>query len=147
MMRLSTNGLSLIKEFEGCKLEAYRCTRGRWTIGWGHTGDDVGPGVRWTQAKADGTLALDVRWVEEAVNELVRVPLTQNQFDALCAFVFNIGRSQFAQSTLLRKVNARDFVGAKVQFSRWNKTTVGGKLIVDRGLTRRRRAEADLFGA
>lgn len=147
MMRLSTTGLALIKEFESCRLEAYQCSAGRWTIGWGHTGDDVAKGTRWTQAKADAVLAQDVRVFEEAVNRQVKVPLSQNQFDALVSFTFNFGEPRLASSTLLRMVNARDFRGARLQFARWNKSTINGKLTVERGLTRRRKAEADLFGA
>lgn len=144
-MRLSPAGESLIKSRESCRLVAYQDSRGRWTIGFGHTGPDVGRGARWTEADAEAAFWHDVAWAEDAVNELVRVALTQNQFDALVSFVFNVGRAAFSTSTLLRRINAGDFSAAQREFRRWNKTTVDGKLTVEPGLTARRAAEAALF--
>ncbi len=133
--------LDLIKEFEGCYLDAYLCPANVWTIGYGHT-KTAKPGMTITQAEADRLLEQDVAWVKAAVIGAVQVPLTANQTSALYSFVFNVGAGAFRSSTLLRKLNAGDYVGAQMQFRRWNKA--GGKVL--RGLTRRRAAEAKLFG-
>jgi lysozyme len=144
-MRTSTTGQRLIAEFEGCKLTAYKCPAGIWTIGIGHTTAAGKPvvksGMRITQAEADEILARDLVRFEDAVGRLVRVPVTQNQFDALVSFAFNLGEGNLATSTLLKKLNAGDYAGAADQFARWNKAK--GKVLA--GLTRRRAAEADLF--
>ena len=137
-------GLALLKSFEGCKLTAYPDpgTGGEpWTIGWGHTGG-VKRGDTCTQAQADAWLLQDLDRFEQAVERLVSVPLTQNQFDALTSFCYNVGAGALQQSTLLRKLNAGDYEGAQGQFARWNRA--GGKEMP--GLTRRRAAEAELFG-
>lgn len=144
-MKLSLHGIQLLKGFESCKLIAYPDTRRVWTIGWGHTGPEVQKGVRWSQREADTTFVRDIAWAENAVNTLVKIPLAQNQFDALVCFVFNIGEPNFKLSTLLRKVNGYDMVGAQAQFPRWNKVTINHKLVVDPGLVNRRAAEKALF--
>lgn len=141
-MNISTIGLGLICEFEGMRLDAYRCPAGIWTIGAGHT-KGVKEGDKITEAQARDLLREDVRWVEAAIDKLVKVPLTQNQYDAICSFVFNVGEFQFGSSTLLKKLNAGDYEGARNEFQRWNKAA--GKELP--GLTRRRKAEAELFGA
>ncbi|MCJ2030709.1 lysozyme [Methylobacterium sp. J-043] len=97
--------------------------------------------MRITQAEADDILARDLVRFEDAVARLVRVPVTQNQFDALVSFAFNLGEGNLGSSTLLKKLNAGDYDGAADQFARWNKAK--GKVLT--GLTRRRAAEADLF--
>lgn len=132
-------GLALIESFEGCKLKAYKDTGGVWTIGVGHT--PAFPGQTITQAQADTLLHADLKSAEATVERLVKVPLTDNQFAALVSFVFNLGSGQFKSSTLLRKLNAGDYAGAKAEFPRWNKDN--GKEVA--GLTRRRWAEAALF--
>lgn len=147
-MRLSEKGITLLKQLEGCKLIAYRDSKGRWTIGYGHTGLDFGPGSRWSQREADDMLVKDVAWAEAAVNNLVKSIINQNQFDALVIFTFNVGADNFKLSTLLRKVNGSDFVGAQAQFRRWNKVTMPNGLIkVEVGLVNRRKAECDLFNS
>ncbi len=133
--------LDLIKKFEGLYLTAYLCPADVWTIGYGHT-KSVKPGMVITEAEADRLLEQDVAWVKAAVVGAVKVPLTANQTSALYSFVFNVGAGAFRSSTLLRKLNAGDYAGAQAQFRRWNKA--GGKVL--RGLTRRRAAEAKLFG-
>lgn len=145
-MRISDRGFALLKSLEGCQLTAYRDTKGRWTIGYGHTGLDFGPGSRWSQREADEALLKDVKWAEDAVNRLVKVPLNQFQFAALVLFTFNVGAENLRLSTLLRKVNGNDFVGAQAEFRRWNKITLpNNKVVVDTGLVNRRKAECDLF--
>ena len=133
--------LDLIKHFEGCYLTAYLCPANVWTIGYGHT-KTAKQGMVITQEEADRLLEQDVAWVKAAVIGAVKVPLTANQTSALYSFVFNVGAGAFRSSTLLRKLNAGDYTGAQGQFRRWNKA--GGKVL--RGLTRRRAAEAKLFG-
>ena len=133
--------LDLIKEFEGCYLKAYLCPANVWTIGYGHT-KTAKKGMVITHEEAERLLEQDVAWVKAAVTGAVKVPLTANQISALYSFVFNVGAGAFRSSTLLRKLNAGDYVGAQKQFRRWNKAN--GRVL--RGLTRRRAAEAWLFG-
>ncbi|WP_043632630.1 lysozyme [Chromobacterium haemolyticum] len=140
-MKTSANGIKLIQGFEGLRLKAYQDSVGIWTIGYGHTGPDVTPGMVITQAQADALLARDLNRFESGVTRLVQVPLNQNQFDALVCFSFNLGLGALQGSTLLRLLNAGDYAGAAAQFPRWNKA--GGKELP--GLTRRRAAEQALF--
>lgn len=139
-MRVSTPGLNIIKSSEALRLRAYLCPAGIPTIGWGHT-RGVKVGDMCTHLQAEQFLREDCRDAERAVNARVKVPLTQNQFDALVSFVFNVGGGAFASSTMLRKLNAGDYAGAAEQFPRWNKS--GGKVL--RGLTLRRERERSLF--
>lgn len=138
------NGLDLIKSFEGLKLTAYLCPARIPTIGFGHTKtvrpDDVGK-KKITENEAERLLKADLVNFESSVNKLVKVPLNQNQFDALVSFAFNVGSGALSTSTLLKKLNAKDYKGAADQFARWNKA--GGKVL--NGLVRRRAAEAALF--
>ncbi|KMN76189.1 muraminidase [Chromobacterium sp. LK11] len=140
-MNISANGVKLIQQFEGLRLKAYQDAVGVWTIGYGHTGPDVTPGLVITQAQADALLARDLSRFEAGVTRLVQVPLNQNQFDALVSFSYNLGLGSLQNSTLLRLLNQRDYAGATAQFPRWNKA--GGKVLP--GLTRRRAAEQALF--
>lgn len=152
-MRLSRNGIAVAHYFESCKLTAYPDPGSRdgkpWTIGWGHTGPEVVEGLVWTQEQADAQFLIDVSRFEREVSSLVKVPLTQGQFDALVLFAYNVGSDIDADniaeglgdSTLLRKLNAGDYEGAALEFRKWNKND--GKVM--RGLTRRRAAEECLF--
>jgi lysozyme len=141
-MQISDNGLAMIKSFEGCVLEAYLCPAGIWTIGYGHT-EGVTDGDVWTQEQADDALIPDSNSIAaEPVNRLVTVPLTQNQFDALSDFTYNLGQGNLSSSTLLKLLNQGDYAGAQDQFQYWN--LCDGE--PSEGLTRRRTAEADLFG-
>lgn len=139
-MQISEQGRRLIQDFEACRLEAYQCSAGVWTIGYGHT-DGVKPGDQITVAQAEVWLAGDIAAAEKSVNTLVTASLSQGQFDALCAFVFNVGRAAFASSTLLKKLNAGDVVGAADEFLRW--VHAGPKAL--KGLKRRRAEERALF--
>jgi lysozyme len=145
-VNISEKGKSLIKSFESLELKAYKCSANVWTIGYGHTKnvkqDDV-----ITEAQADCYLMQDLYETEKAINKLVRVPLSQNQYDALCSLVFNIGSYAFSKSTLLAKLNVGDYVGASEQFRGWNKITQSNKKIISAGLVRRRQTEEDLFNA
>lgn len=144
-MRISAEGLNLIKRHESLVLKAYKDPVGVWTIGYGHTTAAGSPvvtsGLQITEKEADSILAQDVRMFETAVKKLVKVPLTQMQFDALVSFSFNLGEGALARSTLLRKLNAGDFTGAADEFPRW----VHGQGKVLPGLVTRRAEERALF--
>ena len=139
-MKTSNNGINLIKEFEGCKLSAYKCPAGVWTIGYGHT-KNVKQGMKITNEHATNLLKDDLKTYEGYVNKYVKVKLNQNQFDALVSFTFNCGGGALKSSTLLKKLNKGDYTGAANELLRWNKA--GGKVLA--GLTRRRKAEKTLF--
>lgn len=136
-----SNGLALTENFEGDVLHAYRDQVGVWTIGYGHTGPDVVPGLTITPAQAQALLAQDIAAAAACVNNSVTVPLAQNEFDALVDFVFNLGTGAFESSTLLRDLNAGDFSAAAGQFDLWDHA--GGAVVA--GLLRRRQAETALF--
>ena len=139
----SQSGLELTESFEGCRLSAYHDSKGVLTIGYGHTGSDVVPGLVWTLGQCQVALAKDILWAASVVNQHVTVSLDQHQFDALVDFTFNDGSGNFEGSTLLRLVNAGDFVGADKEFGKWVRS--GG--VVLSGLVRRRLAEAKLFNS
>ena len=152
-MKTSPNGLSFIQKHEGLRLKAYLCSANVWTIGWGHT-SGVKKGDTCTKEQAVAFLATDIKSFETSVNRLVTVELTQNQFDALISFTFNLGAGALQTSTLLKKVNAKDFAGAADEFLKWDNITVtkkdkDGKLIKvkqeEPGLVTRRKAERELF--
>ena len=144
-MKTSSNGTSLIKEFEGFVANAYLCPAKVWTIGIGTTiypnGVKVKKGDKCTLEQALEYLQHDLKSFEKTVNESVKVPLSQNQFDALVSLAYNIGSGAFKNSTLLKKLNAKDYAGAADQFLVWNRG--GGKVL--KGLVRRREAERALF--
>jgi lysozyme len=139
-MKYSKDGLHLTEQFEGCRLSAYQDSGGLWTIGYGHTAG-VHPGMSCTQAQAEQWLAEDIAWAESQVNRLVRVALTQDEFDALVDFTFNCGVGNFIHSTLLALVNAGKMDQAAKEFERWDKA--GGVVVA--GLLRRRIAEEAEF--
>lgn len=144
-MKTSQSGISLIKGFEGKRLNAYCDSVGVWTIGFGTTRYPIGVRVKkgdvCTEWQAEAYLKNDLVKFENAINRLVKVPLNQNQFDALSSFTYNLGETNLSSSTLLKKLNAKDYAGTADQFPRWNKA--GGKVM--NGLTRRREAERILF--
>lgn len=144
-MRTSESGIELIKRFEGLELEAYQDIAGIWTIGYGHTGPDVEPGMKISERDAEELLRKDLRPREQAVDSAVKVSLNQNEFDALVSFVYNVGAAAFRSSTALKRLNKGDRVGAADALTWWNKATVGGVLREVVGLTRRRAAERALF--
>lgn len=140
IMQISKEGLALIKKFEGFESRAYLCPAGVWTIGYGHT-KDVKEGDEWSQAHAEHMLEIELEEFCEYVNKMVKVPLEQYQFDALVAWVYNLGAGNFKESTLLRVLNQGDYDDVPHQIKRWNKA--GGRVL--QGLVRRREAEALLF--
>jgi len=162
-MNISDAGLDIIKEFEGYKdalpdgsCRAYRCVvghrngapvyDGKWTIGWGCT-EGVHPGLVWTRQQAEAGYRREMAKFEAVITRLVKVPINQNQFDALVSLVYNIGEGGLAGSTVLRRLNAGDYDGAAAAFAMWNKAKAGGRgpLVEMRGLTIRRAREAALF--
>lgn len=144
-MQTSEKGIALIKQFEGCKLTAYQDSVGVWTIGYGWTqpvdGKPIRAGMTIKQETAERLLNTGLVSYESDVSRLVKVGVTQGQFDALVSFTYNLGARSLSTSTLLRKLNAGDYAGAADEFLRWNKA--GGKVL--NGLTRRREAERALF--
>ena len=139
-MKTGRNGINLIKSFEGLRLHAYKCPAGVWTIGYGHT-KGVKKGDMITELKAETLLIIDLQSSENTINTLVKVPLTQNQFDALVSFVFNVGSGNFQKSTLLKKLNNKDYIGTSNEFKKW----VYANKKVMQGLVKRRNAERELF--
>jgi len=144
-VKTSENGIELLKRFEGLELEAYQDIAGIWTIGYGHTGDDVQPGMKLSEREAEELLRRDLKPREQAVSSAVKVSLNQNEFDALVSFVYNVGAAAFRGSTALKRLTRGDRVGAADALTWWNKATVGGVLREVLGLTRRRAAEKALF--
>lgn len=136
----------LIKPFEGCKLTAYPdpATGGDpWTIGWGATGPDIRKGVVWTQVQADDRFMEHLQHFGDGVATMVKTaPTTAHQFAALVSLAYNIGLENLRRSSLLRLHMTGDYPGAQGQFIRWNKAN--GRVM--RGLTRRRAAEAEVYG-
>lgn len=140
-MKTSQKGIDLIKKFEGTVLKVYKDAVGLPTIGIGHLIKKGEVFTTITQQQAEELLAKDLKQFEEGINTSIKVALTQNQFDALVSFAFNLGMGNVNSSTLLRKLNAGDIQGAANEFVRWNRA--GGKVL--NGLTRRRLAEKELF--
>jgi lysozyme len=143
-MRIDKRGEELLHTSEGLELKAYLDTGGVWTIGWGNTsinGKPVTKGMTCTKEEADEEWRKDVDEAEASVKKLVKVPLTQGQFNALVDFVYNVGEGQFSKSTLLRLLNKGDYEGACKQFPRW--VYDNGKKI--NGLVKRNRKRQEMF--
>lgn len=155
-MNTSKKGKALIKKYEGCRLKAYKCPAGVLTIGYGHTNnvrlDDV-----LTQDEAEKLLDIDIRIKENELNKLIKVPVTQNQYDALISLLFNIGVGNFRTSTLLRLLNQKNYKGAGERFLLVNNSAktkedkYRGSFVFDNrkkvldGLVKRRAEEKELF--
>lgn len=139
-MQISTEGISLIKKFEGCELESYQCAAGVWTIGFGST-HNIEEGMSISKDRAEELLLEDIAEFEESVLESVDMPMSQHQFDALVSWTFNLGPSNLKASTMLKVLNSGNYEDVPEQIKRWNKA--GGKVLD--GLIRRREAEALLF--
>lgn len=144
-MILTQEGIDLIKQFEGWRSNAYQDSVGVWTIGYGHT-SNAGPpkvhsGLKITLSEGETILRRDLKTFENAVARNVTVPLNPNQYSALVSFCYNVGPGNFARSTLRRRLNTGDYLGASKEFLKWNKA--GGTVLA--GLVRRREAEQALF--
>jgi lysozyme len=146
--------IALVQQFEGCakkqpdgSFHAYPDPGSGgdpWTIGWGSTGVDIIPGAIWTQQQCDDRLSQDMAsFASKVANAVGSAATSQHQFDAMVSFAYNVGVNNLASSTLLKLHKAGDFAGAQQQFGRWNKAA--GKVLP--GLTRRRAAEAALYGS
>ena len=146
-MKVSKQGLDLIKKHEGLRLEPYLCPAGVPTIGYGNTYYLNGERVTMSDTPitfdyANELLKSIVKRFEDGVNRYVQVKLTQNQFDALVSLAYNIGLNAFRRSTLLKRINKRSYdYRIAYEFSRWNKS--GGRVL--RGLIKRRSQEANLY--
>ncbi len=144
-MKISQQGYDLIREFEGLRTRAYRDAVGVWTIGYGHTSaagaPHVDPGMTISIGEANEILERDVQKFADGVDELVRVQISDDQFSALVSFAYNVGLGNFARSSVLRAVNAKDFAAVPRRLALWNKA--GDRTLP--GLIRRRAAEAALF--
>jgi len=143
-MKTSKRGQEFMHQWEGYRDRAYLDTGGVWTIGYGTTrvnGRPVKEGMTGTKDQAAQWFAADLKWAEAAVNDFVQVSISQNQFDALVSFVYNVGVNAFRSSTLLRVMNQNDFIEAGKQFLRWKFDN--GRVI--QGLLNRRIAERELF--
>jgi lysozyme len=145
--RISNKGLNLIQRFEGLSLKPYKCPAGIWTIGYGSTFYSDGKKVQAgdspiSQAEATDLLIETLKHYERSVDSFCRDDINQNQFDALVSFCYNVGAGSLKSSTLLKKVNANPLDATiSAEFMKWNKG--GGKVL--KGLTERRKAEADLY--
>ena len=145
-MHISDNGLDLIKQFEGFRSAPYLDPVGIPTIGYGATYYPGGRRVRMTDAPISEPFASDmlrhqVTTYGDGIDRYAQVALNQNQFDALTSWAYNVGLEAARTSTLMRKLNAKDYQGAANELPRWNRA--GGKVLA--GLTRRREAERALF--
>ena len=150
-MHISQEGITLIKHYEGCPKDkdgnavSYRCAANKATIGYGSLklidGSPVTDNISITMQEAEDLLAHELVEYEGYINDLVKVPLKQNEFDALVSWVFNLGPSNLKSSTMLKVLNAGKYQEVPEQIKRWNK--VNGK--VNEGLVKRRKSEALLF--
>ena len=143
-MKISKEGIALIKNFEGCELTAYKCAAGVWTIGYGHT-KDVKENDVITKEEADALLEKELEEYTSYVNNAVTQPLNQNQIDSMVSWTYNLGPSNLKSSTALKLLNLAEYEGVPAQLKRWNKATVNGERKVLDGLVRRREAEALMF--
>lgn len=141
--KINKAGIELIKSFEGLKLESYQDIVGVWTIGYGSTGPDIGPSMKWTLEQCEARLRKDLDIFEKGVESSITVTVNDNQFSAIVSLAYNVGINAVKRSTLLKLLNSKDYAGAAEQFLRWNKA--GGKEVA--GLTRRRQAEKNLFNS
>lgn len=142
-MKISINGINIIKKFEGFSSKSYLCPGKIWTIGYGHTGKEVAPNMYITRDEAEGVLLNDSERFEDCITDIVSpsIQLNQNQFDALVSLAYNIGVQAIKNSTLIKELNSGDYKDAANHFSDW--TLVKGKVIA--GLTQRRFIEKKLF--
>jgi len=148
-MNINPAAKKLIKDFEGLRLKAYRCSAGVLTIGWGHTSaagePTVKPGLTISKAEAERIFDRDIENFAKNVAALIKGEVNDNQFGACVSLAFNIGVGAFSKSSVLRFINKGNRDDAADAFMLWNKITKNGKRVVASGLTRRRAAEAALF--
>lgn len=143
-MKTGDTGLNLIKGYEGLRMSAHYTPNEEWTVGYGHTAS-ARHGLSVTEGDAERLLRQDVQPIEKLIADTVRAPLNQNEHDAIVSLVFNIGEENWKRSTVLRKLNEGDKLGAARAFEMWSKARVNGELVSLDGLVRRRAAEKSLF--
>lgn len=143
-MKVSNKGIELIKKYEGLKLSAYKCPAGILTIGYGHT-NTVKPGMSINKEMAEILLKEDLIAAENTIKKFVKVVLTQNQFDALASFIYNVGSGNFTRSTLLKRLNDGKYLEAADELLKWTKARQLGGMKELPGLVRRRKEERKLF--
>lgn len=142
-MIISDRGIEFLKKEEGCRLKSYKCIAGVWTIGVGHTGKTVTKDSVITEEEAVKLLLDDLKSCQLPLKKL---ELTQNQYDALCSLIFNIGIGAFNKSTIYKYLQAKDYISASKQFLVWNKyTNNDGKKVVSEALSNRRARERAIF--
>ena len=139
-MKISEDGLELIKKFEGCETSAYQDSVGVWTIGFGHT-KGVEEGQTCSIEDAESMLADEMDEYEGYINNMVKVELQQHEFDSLVAWVYNLGPTNLSESTMLKVLNGGQFDRVPDEMNRW--TRAGGEIL--EGLVRRRQAESLMF--
>lgn len=139
VMKISEAGIKLICKWEEFRPYAYVCPAGLWTIGYGHTGG-VKPTDKIDLAQGEAYLRKDLEIVERCLNSLA-IKLNQNQYDALCSLIFNIGTGNFLRSTMLKYIKAKQYDKASAEFLKWRKAN--GKVL--KGLEARRKDEQELF--
>lgn len=141
-MKISDKGIEFLIKEEGEVLTAYKCQAGVWTIGVGHTGDEVMPGLKITKEKSRELLKIDLKRFEDVLNKSVKYPIEQYQFDALVSLAFNIGVNAFANSTVVKKINAgADMKDVEEAWKMWRMG--GGKVLPV--LVARRGREINLY--
>lgn len=156
MPKMNEAGFALLRQWEGCVLEAYDDAdgkvvkpggrvRGILTIGYGHTGPDVVPGLVWTKAQAEAELQREAAAFANRIAPLIKGELTDNQFSALVCLAYNIGVGAFGDSSALRHANAKNFADVPASIAKWNKTTIDGVRVESNGLKNRRAAEVALW--
>lgn len=143
-MRTGETGLNLIKGYEGLRMSAHYAPSEQWTVGYGHL-STARHGMSVTEHEAERLLREDVKPIEALIAETVRAPLNQNEHDALTSLIFSIGEENWRRSTVLRKLNSGDKLGAAAAFELWTRARVNGELASLDGLVRRRAAEKSLF--
>ena len=139
--RINQAGIDLIRHYEACRLKAYLCPAGKWTIGVGHTGPEVHQGQTITEEQAMVLLHKDLAWAEAGVSKAITVPLTDNQFAALVSFTFNVGVGALERSTLRKKLNAGEYDAVPGELMQWIRSN--GKIL--NGLIARRQGEGELW--
>lgn len=147
LVECNAEGIALIKEFEGLRLEAYRCPAMKWTIGYGHTGSNIKEGSTITETIANRLLRSDIDNIHIKLKSMIKTPLNENQWSAIVCLVFNVGIYAFQKSRLLKCINANQPNCVREEWIAWchYKEFWSGKMIESDGLKRRRKAEYELF--
>jgi Phage-related lysozyme (muraminidase) len=142
---MGATAVSMVQAHEGLRTKAYLDPVGIPTICYGHTGPEVKLGLTYTVERCNDILLKDIALHRAGVEKCIKAPLTPNQRDAVVSFAFNVGVPKFCKSTMARKLNARDYIGAADEFPKWANARVNGKLVKLPGLIKRRRDERNLF--